>query len=64
MTFFERAEFPEATIFRPADVYGGGDSFINFWFSMMRKTVKSGISLYGKVHKFILTLTGAYRKCI
>jgi len=43
-----RAEFPEATIFRCADVYGQGDNFINFWFSMMRKTVKSGISLYGK----------------
>ena len=45
-----RAEFPEATIFRCADVYGQGDNFINFWFSSMRKTVKSGISLYGKVY--------------
>merc|ERR1711862_944118 len=39
---------PDITIFRCADVYGQGDNFINFWFSMMRKTVKSGISLYGK----------------
>ena len=51
-----RSEFPEATIFRPADVYGSGDNFINFWFSMMRKTVKSGISLYGKVNIYVFWL--------
>jgi len=45
-----RAEFPDATIFRPADVYGEGDSFLNYWFSRWRKNRVNGkhISLYGK----------------
>lgn len=43
-----KAEFPEATIFRCADVYGQGDNFINMWFSRWRKNMKKGISLYGK----------------
>eukprot|EP00088_Acartia_fossae_P034980 TRINITY_DN35971_c0_g1_i3.p1 TRINITY_DN35971_c0_g1~~TRINITY_DN35971_c0_g1_i3.p1 ORF type:complete len:388 (+),score=120.49 TRINITY_DN35971_c0_g1_i3:156-1166(+) len=43
-----RAEFPEATIFRCADVYGQDDNFINFWFSRWRKTFKAQLSLYGK----------------
>jgi len=42
------SEFPEATIFRCADVYGGNDNFINFWFSRWRKTFKREISLFGK----------------
>ena len=40
------SEFPEATIFRCADVYGGNDNFINFWFSRWRKTFKREISLW------------------
>lgn len=43
-----KAEFPEATIFRCADVYGQGDNFINMWFSRWRKNMKKGVSLYGK----------------
>jgi NADH dehydrogenase (ubiquinone) 1 alpha subcomplex subunit 9 len=43
-----RAEFPEATVFRPADVYGQGDSFLNYWMSIVRKNKSAGLSLYGK----------------
>lgn len=43
-----RAEFPEATIFRPADVYGMGDGFINHWFSIFRKNMSKGLPLFGK----------------
>ena len=43
------SEFPEATIFRCADVYGQDDNFLNFWFSRFRKGMGSDISLYGKV---------------
>jgi len=32
-----RSEFPEATIFRPSDIYGHGDSFINYWMGRWRK---------------------------
>lgn len=43
-----RAEFPEATIFRCADVYGQGDSFNNYWMSMFRKNISSGVPLFAK----------------
>lgn len=42
-----RAEFPEATIFRPSDVYGQGDNFINYWMSIFRNK-RFRLSLYGK----------------
>ena len=44
-----RSEFPDATIFRCADVYGQDDNFINYWFSNWRKTFRTReLSLYGK----------------
>lgn len=43
-----RSEFPEATIFRCADVYGQGDNFINFWFSRVRQTMRKQLALYGR----------------
>jgi len=54
-----RAEFPEATIFRPSDVYGPKDNFINHWFAGCRWGRKRfdpyrvykrprGVALYGK----------------
>jgi len=42
-----RSEFPEATIFRPADIYGQGDSFCNYWLSYFRNRTHS-LSLYNK----------------
>ena len=64
-----RSEFPEATIFRYgnltsncnqpftrcSDVYGEGDSFINYWFSKWRKPKATGpyISLFGKVGQLL-----------
>ena len=43
-----RSEFPDATIFRCADVYGCDDNFINYWFSNWRRTFNREMSLYGK----------------
>jgi len=49
-----RAEFPEATIFRCADVYGHGDTFINYWFNRFRKDSRprrnalKGVPLFAK----------------
>ena len=43
-----KSEFPEATIFRCADVYGQGDNFINFWFSRVRQTFRKQLALYGR----------------
>jgi len=43
-----RSEFPDATIFRCADVYGCDDNFINYWFSNWRRTFNRDMSLYGK----------------
>jgi len=42
-----KSEFPEATIFRCADVYGHGDSFINYWMSRWRKAGRA-VPLWGK----------------
>jgi len=40
-----RSEFPDATIFRCSDVYGHGDSFINYWMTRWRKdTTLRGIN--------------------
>ena len=55
------SEFPEATIFRCADVYGQDDNFLNFWFSRFRKGMGSDISLYGKVRSLKQLLR--FRKC-
>ena len=55
------SEFPEATIFRCADVYGQDDNFLNFWFSRFRKGMGSDISLYGKVRSLKQLL--CFRKC-
>jgi len=41
-------EFPNATIFRCADVYGHGDSFVNYWMSRFRRTGTINVPLYGK----------------
>jgi NADH dehydrogenase (ubiquinone) 1 alpha subcomplex subunit 9 len=45
-----RAEFPGVTIFRPSDVYGQGDSFLNYYFTKHRRSKYSqgAISLYAK----------------
>jgi len=45
-----KSEFPEATIFRCSDVYGEGDSFVNYWFSKWRKPKATGpyLSLFGR----------------
>lgn len=42
-----KSEFPEATIFRCSDVYGHGDSFINYWMSRWRKAGRA-VPLWGK----------------
>merc|ERR1712113_617438 len=45
-----KSEFPEATIFRCSDVYGEGDSFVNYWFSKWRKPKATGpyLSFFGR----------------
>ena len=46
-------EFPDATIFRPAEMYGDQDTFINYYFSghnfrFARKGVWGNMPLYRK----------------
>jgi len=43
-----RSEFPEAPIFRPSDVYGQGDSYLNHYFSTWRRNMSKGMPLFGK----------------
>ena len=51
-----RAEFPEATIFRCADVYGQGDNFINFWFSSISKA-------FSRSCRFLISTTTSSDSC-
>lgn len=41
------SEFPDATIFRAADVYGEGDNFLNYWMSRFRRN-RMKIPVYGR----------------
>jgi len=43
-----RAEFPEAIIFRPADVYGPGDAYLNYYLSKFRQNGNKGVPLFAK----------------
>jgi len=45
-------EFPEAVIFRPADIYGPGDRFMNYYGNKWRKTFKT-LPLYARGTKTI-----------
>jgi len=42
------SEFPDATIFRAADVYGEGDNFLNYWMTRFRRNRFGQVPLYGK----------------
>jgi len=46
------SEFPDATIFRAADVYGEGDNFLNYWMSRFRRN-RMKIPVYGRVCIFM-----------
>jgi len=42
------SEFPEATIFRCADVYGEGDNFLQYWMSRFRTSGRFRTAVYGR----------------
>ncbi|KAK3585441.1 hypothetical protein CHS0354_020161 [Potamilus streckersoni] len=48
-----REEFPEAIIFRPADIFGLEDRFVNYFLSAFRRVRVSSLPLYKKGEKTI-----------
>ena len=39
-----RSEFPEAIIFRPADIYGAGDRFLVYYASKRKSLLKTYVA--------------------